>query len=166
MAMFVLMMTALPGTDADATDLAALTTSRYKEKELEDVFAYAPWDATRLAGQDQTKAMPNLWSEPRPRQVRILNTYTPLTDSNIKTAAQVWVSNQASASLTYGPVHMWDLSQVTSSANIWCGYDAANCGSAYVAMQSFNSDISTWDVSKVTSMYYSKSIRIFDNDSS
>jgi hypothetical protein len=69
------------------------------------------------AGQDQTKIMTNLWPEPRPRQGRALNTYTSLTDSNIKTAAQLWVSNQASATSTYGLVHTWDLSQVTSLAN-------------------------------------------------
>ncbi len=69
------------------------------------------------AGQDQTNIMTNLWPEPRPRQGRALNTYTSLTDSNIKTAAQLWVSNQASATSTYGLVHTWDLSQVTSLAN-------------------------------------------------
>ncbi len=56
------------------------------------------------AGQDQT------------RQGRVLNTHTPLTDSNIKTAAQLWVSNQASATSTYGLVHTWDLSQVTNTS--------------------------------------------------
>jgi hypothetical protein len=83
--------------------------------------------------------------------------YTQLTDSNIKTAAQLWVSNQASAASTYGLVHTWDTTQVTSLANVWCGYDATNCGSAYLAMRSFNGDISMWDVSKITTMYWSKS---------
>jgi hypothetical protein len=95
---------------------------------------------------------------------RVLNSYTPLTDSNVKTAAQLWVSNQASAASTYGLVDSWDLSQVTSLANVWCGYDAANCGSAYSAMRSFNGNISGWDVSKVTSINQSKSIRIFPNE--
>jgi hypothetical protein len=131
MAMLLLMVIALPGTDADVTDLS-----------------------------DHTKAMANLWPEPRPGQGRVLNTYTPLTDSNIKTAAQLWVSNEASAASTYGLVHTWDLSQVTSLANVWCGYDATNCGTAYVAMQSFNGDISTWNVNKVTTMSWSKSIRL------
>ena len=47
---------------------------------------------------------------------RVLSAYTPLTDSNIKTAAQLWVSNDASAPSTYGLIHTWDLSQVTSLA--------------------------------------------------
>jgi hypothetical protein len=115
-------------------------------------------------GQGQTMPMTNLWQEPRSRQGRALNANTPLTDSNIETAAQLWVSNQASATSTYGPVQFWDLSQVTSLENVWCGWDAVQCGPAYVAMRSFNGNISMWDVSKVTSMYRSKFIRIFENE--
>jgi hypothetical protein len=109
------------------------------------------------AEQDQTKVMTNLWPEPRPRQGRVLNNYTPLTDSNIKTAAQLWVSNQASATLTYGLVHTWDLSGVTSLQNVWCGYVTTNCSLPHEAMQSFNGDISMWNVAKVTTMAESKS---------
>ncbi len=64
-------------------------------------------------GQDQTKVMANLWPEPRPRQGRVLNTYTALTGSNIKHAAQLWVSNQASAIATYGLLQTWDVAKVT-----------------------------------------------------
>ncbi len=86
-------------------------------------------------------------------------------DSNIKAAAQLWVSSQTSATSTYGRVDTWDLTQVTSLENVWCGYDdATKCGSAYVAMQRFNGDISMWDVSKVTSMKQSKLIHKFEND--
>jgi surface protein len=113
------------------------------------------------AGQDQTKVRTNLWPESKLRQGRVLNAYTPLTDSNIKTAAQLWVSNQASATSTYGLLHTWDLSQVTSLAYVWCGYDEINCGSAYLGMRSFNGDISMWDVAKVTTMRSSKSIHVY-----
>jgi hypothetical protein len=41
------------------------------------------------------------------------NTYTPLTDSNIKTAALLWVSDQAAATSTYGLVDMWNVAKVT-----------------------------------------------------
>jgi hypothetical protein len=78
--------------------------------------------------------------------------YTPLTDSNIKTAATLWVSNQASATTTYGLVHTWDLSQVTTLEKLWCGWDASYCGQAYMALRSFNGGLSMWDVSKVTTM--------------
>ncbi len=80
--------------------------------------------------------------------------YTPLTNSNIKTAANDWVSDQASASSTYGSVPLWDLSQVTSLESVWCGF-ASNCGNfkEYTGKQSFNGDISMWDVSEVTTMH-------------
>jgi hypothetical protein len=42
-----------------------------------------------------------------------LVTYTPLTDSNIKTAAKLWISDQTSATSTYGLVHSWDVTNVT-----------------------------------------------------
>jgi hypothetical protein len=116
------------------------------------------WLLYTARGQDQTKVTTNLWREPRPRQGRVLNIYTPLTDSNIKTAAQLWVSNQASAASAYGLAHTWDLSQVTSLEYVWCGWSSLKCGSAYGAMRSFNGDISMWDVSKVTTMSWSKSI--------
>jgi surface protein len=83
---------------------------------------------------------------------RVLNAYMRLTDSNIKTAATLWVSNQVSATSTYGLVYAWDLSQVTTLEKIWCGFDASYCGQAYLALRSFNGDLSIWDVSKVTTM--------------
>ena len=107
-------------------------------------------------------AMTSLWPEPRPRQERALSAYTPLTNSNIRTAADIWVSNPASATSMYGLVHTWDLSQVTSLQYVWCG-SGADCGSASVAKRSFNGDISMWNVSQVTSMSWSKSTRIFEN---
>jgi hypothetical protein len=141
--LLLLIMIALPGTDADVSDLAALTT----------------------VGKDHAKHMTNLWPEPRPRQGRVLNTYTPLTDSNIKTASELWGVKKASATSTYGLIHTWDLSQVTNLTKVWCGYDAAYCGSIYYeAMWSFNGDISMWDVAKVTTMSASKSIRTLEND--
>jgi hypothetical protein len=65
-------------------------------------------------GKDHTKAMTDLWPQPSPRQGRVLNTYTPLTDSNIKTAAHLWVSNQTSAASTYGNLNQWDVAKVTT----------------------------------------------------
>jgi surface protein len=80
--------------------------------------------------------------------------YTPLANSNIKTAAQLWVSDQASATSTYGLVNTWVLSQVTSLEKEWCGESESFCSNpSYLAMRSFNGDISMWDVSKVTTLY-------------
>ncbi len=167
-----------PGeVSVDCVDAPDKSPIEFLNDGVEDVAVYFIVDASSsgeagaftlewrfyTVGPDQTKVMTNLWPEPRPRQERVLNAYTPLTDTNIKTAAQLWVSNQASATSTYGLVYTWDLSQVTSLENVWCGYDANQCGSAYVTMQSFNGDISMWDVSKVATMYRSKSIPIFES---
>jgi hypothetical protein len=50
------------------------------------------------------------------RHERVLSAYTPLTDSNIKNAIQLWIAKDASAPITYGPIETWDLSSVTSLA--------------------------------------------------
>jgi hypothetical protein len=124
MAMLLLIMIALPGADADATD---------------------------LVGKDQTIVMTHLWPEPRPRQGRVLNTYTPLTDSNIKAAANLWVSDKAAATLTYGLVSTWDVSKITTM---------------YSTLQAlaFNDNINNWNVGLVTNMENSKSRRILENE--
>jgi hypothetical protein len=43
--------------------------------------------------------------------------YTPLTDSNINTAAQLWVSDQAYSASTYGDLNQWDVSTVTDMSS-------------------------------------------------
>ncbi len=116
------------------------------------VFTVEWWLYT--VGKNHTKDTTNVWPGPGPRQGRALNMYTPLTNSNIMTAAQLWVSDKASATSTYGLVHTWDLSQVTNLEKVWCGMISCL---AYSAMRTFNGDISKWDVSKVSSMSSSKS---------
>jgi surface protein len=105
-----------------------------------------------MAGQNQTEIMTHLSPESRPRLMRILNVYEPLTDFNIRVAAKLWVGDESSANSTYGPVHSWDLSQVTTLEGVW------------IDALSFNGDISKWNVSQVTNMNASKSIRILEND--
>jgi hypothetical protein len=90
MATLVLMVVALPGTDANVSDMATLA---------------------------HTKELANLWPAPRSRQGRVLNSYTPLTDDTIRTAASLWISNPESAASTYGDISMWDTSNVTSMNN-------------------------------------------------
>ncbi len=53
---------------------------------------------------------------------------------------------------------------MTSLANVWCGYDATNCGVVYMAMRSFNGDISMWDVGKVTTMSFTFQASAFNGD--
>ena len=91
---------------------------------------------------------------------------TPITQSNIQTAVNAWVTDPTTAEATYGNIKNWDVSAVTNMKNLFynkklfnddiSGWDVSNVTdmenmfhSAYV----FNQPIGNWDVSKVTSMY-------------
>ena len=65
---------------------------------------------------------------------------TPLTDSNFQTAINLWFSDEASATSTYGHISNWDVSAVT------------NMTDAFKTRATFNEDISSWDTSSVTHM--------------
>ena len=65
---------------------------------------------------------------------------TPITQSNINNAVDLWISNQTSAEAEYGHISNWDTSNVTDMSNLFS--DAS----------SFNQDIGSWDVSNVTTM--------------
>ena len=64
----------------------------------------------------------------------------PLTNANFSTAVELWFSNEASATETYGHIRDWDTSAVT------------NMGGAFEGKATFNEDISGWDVGNVTDM--------------
>ena len=65
---------------------------------------------------------------------------TPLNDSNFQTAVNLWFSDEANATATYGHISDWNTSAVT------------NMSQAFRDRSSFNEDISSWDVSNVTAM--------------
>jgi surface protein len=65
--------------------------------------------------------------------------YSQLTDANIQTAVDLWVSDSAAATTTYGNISNWNVSQVTDMSGLF-------------RVTSFNDDISAWDVSSVTDM--------------
>ena len=66
---------------------------------------------------------------------------TAITNDNIQTAVDLWISDQESAGAKYGPISGWDTSQVTTMYQLFAG-------KAY-----FNEDISDWDTSQVTTMH-------------
>ena len=78
----------------------------------------------------------------------------PNTDS-LQTAVSSWCDSPTSAEATYGDIGGWNTSGVESFANLFY-YDTEDSGICSSG-QTFNADISGWDVSRVTSMVESKS---------
>ena len=71
---------------------------------------------------------------------------TAITQNNIRDAADLWVSNQAAATTTYGDISTWDTSAVTSMEDLFSALRNS-------AMSGFNSNISGWNVSNVQTFY-------------
>jgi surface protein len=70
----------------------------------------------------------------------LIKATTPITDANIHTAVDLWISDVSAATSTYGNISDWDVSSVT------------NMESLFNNASSFNKDIGAWDVSNVTDM--------------
>lgn len=67
--------------------------------------------------------------------------FEELYDGNIQTAVNDWILNRTGAALQYGPIESWDTSRVTHMWNL------------FKEKNTFNDDISAWDVSCVTTMH-------------
>ena len=102
----------------------------------------------------------------------------PLTNDNIRTAADLWYSDPTSAEAQYGHISNWDTSGVTKMFQLFNGKTTFNDDisgwdtSSVTTMQSmfrnakaFNQDISGWDVSKVKSFQKMlNNAEVFDQD--
>ena len=64
-----------------------------------------------------------------------------MTNENIHTSVDLWLSDPDTATIDYGPIAIWDTSAVTDMSELF----------RYATL--FNDDISSWDVSSVTTMY-------------
>jgi surface protein len=63
------------------------------------------------------------------------------TKAELQTAVQAYNANPDTATETYGSTAGWDVSRITDMSFLFSN------------LQNFNADISSWDTSKVTTMY-------------
>ena len=87
------------------------------------------------------------------------------SNGQLKTASNLWTSDNAAAIATYGQINTWDVSGLTDFSQIffsnstfdsdissWDVSNATNMSGMFSGASSFNQDISSWDVSNVTNM--------------
>ena len=90
---------------------------------------------------------------------------SPLTDANFTTAVNLWFSDEANATATYGHISNWDVSAVTDMNGTfkdkasfnedigdWDTSAVTNMGSMFKNVAKFNQDIGDWNTSAVTNM--------------
>ena len=72
----------------------------------------------------------------------------------LQTALHLWAQNESDANATYGHISSWDVTAVTDFSYLFCAssysWDAVHGCNA--SMQTFNADVSRWDVSRVESL--------------
>ena len=71
------------------------------------------------------------------------------SDADIKIAAKAWCEDAEEAREIYGPISIWNTSEVTDMADLFIANEDYGCKAA----EQFNEDISRWDVSNVTTMH-------------
>lgn len=88
-----------------------------------------------------------------------------MTDSNIKTAVNLWASDNSRALATYGHISTWDVSRITNMKQLfynrknfnenlsgWNVSAVADMDAMFSEAQLFNTPVGMWDVSMVTAM--------------
>jgi hypothetical protein len=84
-----------------------------------------------------------------------------MTNDVIGGAVSSWLREPAVAEKIYGHISTWNTRMVTGLSRLFCEGSFGACfqlEEGWSAAADFNDDISGWDVSKVTIMYYSKKL--------
>ncbi|GMH93649.1 hypothetical protein TrVE_jg2045 [Triparma verrucosa] len=129
-----------------ATLLHETLEARSKIHRLnEDVQGYI---VSFLSGFDSLHMATQLAKGFRLRAKPRLDSILKRSDADIKVAAKAWCEDAEAAREIYGPISIWNTSEVTSMRGLFSAHDE-DVGEA---AKQFNEDISRWDVSNVTTM--------------
>jgi hypothetical protein len=118
----------------------------------DNVINNSPSASARGPSNDNNNNIPSMATGVAPQERRQLTGYV-MTDSNIYTARDAWLSDATAAEATYGHISTWDTSGVTDMTHLFCGssnYIELGCNTA---VTSFNENIGAWDTSGVTNMF-------------
>ena len=75
-------------------------------------------------------------------------------DATIYPAVRAWLTDPVAAARAYGNISTWDTRNVSSMAQFFCAEERACTAHYHPNASAFNSDLSGWNTSAVTSMYY------------
>mmetsp|Transcript_4785 Transcript_4785/g.8882 ORF Transcript_4785/g.8882 Transcript_4785/m.8882 type:complete len:282 (+) Transcript_4785:42-887(+) len=134
------------GKAALATHLVETIEARSQIPRLnEDVQGYI---VSFLSGFDSLHMATQLARGFRLRAKPRLDAMLKRSDADIKVAAKAWCEDAEAAREIYGPISIWNTSEVTDMEALFSAHDDY----AGEAAEDFNEDISRWDVSNVTTM--------------
>ena len=68
-------------------------------------------------------------------------------------AVAEWNTDQVTAEARYGPIGTWNVSYLTTLAWVFCAHGSWTHNGCNALNSNFNGDISSWDVSRVRSLY-------------
>ena len=70
-----------------------------------------------------------------------MSTFAPTTKIELQAAVDAWCSDSIAATVTYGPIALWNVSAISDMSDL------------FAFKSTFNGDISGWNVGNVTTMY-------------
>ncbi|GMH76369.1 hypothetical protein TrST_g6560 [Triparma strigata] len=102
-----------------------------------------------LSGYDSLHVATQLARSFRLRAKPRLEAMLKRSDADIKVAAKAWCEDVEAAREIYGPISIWNTSEVTDMRQLFCADDEY---AGYEEAEHFDEDITRWDVSNVEDM--------------